>query len=140
MARFGESRAMAEYGGQEAGCDKNRQENEHRGRCMAAHIHRPFLLAPQGVYKIETEGDYTFSSSADDNTKVWIDGQLAIIQVYSQPGWNIGPLHLAPGYHEIRLEFMESYGNNYFTLSWSGPGFCQQPVPEAVFFRSADMR
>ncbi len=88
--------------------------------------------------KVATEGDYTFSTSADDNTKVWVDGKLAVVQVYSRPGWNIGALHLTPGYHGIRLEFMESYGANYFTLLWSGPGFGQQEVPENVFFRQQE--
>jgi hypothetical protein len=85
--------------------------------------------------KIATEGDYTFSTSADDNTKVWVDEKLAVVQVYSQKGWSIGPLHLTPGYHGVRVEYMESYGGNYFTLNWSGPGFGQQVVPASVFFR-----
>ena len=93
-----------------------------------------FCSRHTGYVKIATAGDYVFSFSVDDHAKMWMDGKLAVVQFYSQPGWSSGPLYLTPGYHEIRVEYMESYGANYVTLSWSGPGFGQQVVPESVFF------
>ena len=43
-------------------------------------------------------------------------------------------LHLTAGYHSVRLEFVETYGENHFTLYWKGPGITQQVVPAGVLF------
>lgn len=98
-----------------------------------------FCSRHNAYIKIDKEGDYTFISSGDDNTKVWVDEKLVCVQIYQVYGPNLagnsGPLHLTPGYHAVRLEFMETYGNNYFNLFWSGPGFGQQIIPAEVFFR-----
>lgn len=92
-----------------------------------------FCSRHTGYLKIDTAGDYQFSISADDHAKLWVDGKLAIEQYYSKKGWNAGALPLIPGYHEFKLEYMETYGGNYVTLSWTGPGV-SGAVPPAAFF------
>ena len=56
-----------------------------------------------------------------------------MVQFYSKKEVSDGPLPLTPGYHEFKLEFMETYGDNYVTLSWSGPGV-SGVVPPGTFF------
>ncbi|MCX6878410.1 MAG: DUF6288 domain-containing protein [Verrucomicrobia bacterium] len=97
-----------------------------------------FCSRHTGYLKIETAGDYQFSISADDHAKLWVDGKLAIEQYYSKKGWNAGALPLTPGYHEFKLEYMESYGGNYVTLSWSGPGVSGAVPPAACFHLTSD--
>lgn len=92
-----------------------------------------FCSRHTGYLKIVTAGDYQFSISADDHAKLWVDGKLAIEQYYSKKGWNAGALPLSPGYHEFKLEYMESYGGNYVNLSWAGPGV-SGGVPAGAFF------
>lgn len=84
--------------------------------------------------KVSTAGNYTFSVSADDNARLYVDEALVMQTIYGQSGWTDFPLKLTPGYHGIRLEFVETYGDNYVTLSWSGPGV-SGVVPSSVFFR-----
>ena len=64
---------------------------------------------------------------------MWVDGKLAIEQYFSKKCWNAGALPLTPGYHEFKVEYMESYGGNYLTLSWSGPGASGVVPPGALF-------
>ena len=86
-----------------------------------------------GYINVPTAGTYTFGISADDNTKLWIDETLVIEQYFPNYGTSL-PLHLTTGYHSVRLEFVETYGDNYFTLYWSGPGIGNQTVPAAKLF------
>ena len=97
------------------------------------HYQEHFCSRHTGYLKIDTAGDYKFSISADDNAKLWVDGKLAVVQIYSKKEISDGPLSLAPGYHEFKLEFMQSYDDYYVTLSWSGPGV-SGVVPPGVFF------
>jgi fibronectin type 3 domain-containing protein len=86
-----------------------------------------------GYINVPTTGNYTFILGADDNTRLWIDETLVIEQFFPQSG-SSGPLSLKAGYHSIRLEFVEGYGENHFTLYWSGPSISQQVVPASVLF------
>jgi len=92
-----------------------------------------FCSRHTGYLKIDTAGDYKFSISADDHAKLWVDGKLAVVQIYSKKEISDGPLPLSPGYHEVKLEYMQSYGDYYLTLSWSGPGV-SGVVPAAACF------
>ncbi len=92
-----------------------------------------FCSRHTGYLKVDTAGDYQFSISADDHAKLWVDGKLAIEQYFSKRCWNAGALPLTPGYHEFKVEYMESYGGNYLTLSWSGPGASGVVPPGALF-------
>jgi fibronectin type 3 domain-containing protein len=86
-----------------------------------------------GYVKVATAGNYNFILGADDNTKLWIDETLVIEQTF--PNSVTSPLlHLTAGYHSVRLEFVETYGENHFTLYWKGPGINQQVVPASVFY------
>lgn len=86
-----------------------------------------------GYINVPTSGNYNFILGADDDTKLWIDGTLVIQQFFPQSVTSPA-LSLKAGYHSIRLEFVEGYGENHFTLSWKGPGISQQVVPAGVLF------
>ena len=82
---------------------------------------------------ITNGGNYGFSIGADDNSRVYVDETLVIQQAFPQTG-NSAPIFLTPGYHGIRVEFVEGYGDNYFHLSWDGPGVSGN-IPASSFFR-----
>ncbi|MCX6876155.1 MAG: DUF6288 domain-containing protein [Verrucomicrobia bacterium] len=87
-----------------------------------------------GYVKITTAGYYAFSISADDNTRVFVDETWVMKTIYGQAGWSNMPVYLTAGYHGIRVEFVETYGDNYLYLDWSGPGASGR-VPASAFFR-----
>jgi hypothetical protein len=82
---------------------------------------------------ITNGGNYGFSISADDNSRVYVDETLVIQQTFPQAGYS-APIFLTPGYHGIRVEFVEGYGDNYFRLLWYGPGVSGN-IPASAFFR-----
>ena len=82
---------------------------------------------------ITNGGNYVFSISADDNTRVYVDEALVIQQTFPQAGYS-AQIFLTPGYHGIRVEFIEGYGDNYFHLVWYGPGVSGN-IPASAFFR-----
>ena len=82
---------------------------------------------------ITNGGNYGFSISADDNSRVYVDETLVIQQTFPQAGYS-AQIFLTPGYHGIRVEFVEGYGDNYFHLSWGGPGVSGN-IPASAFFR-----
>jgi YD repeat-containing protein len=74
-----------------------------------------------GEIKIGNVGDYTFNTSADDGTRLTIDGISAIdnwkdqsiTQVTSQP------IHLDNGLHKFVLEYYHKTGTSRIGLSWN---------------------
>ena len=92
-----------------------------------------FCSRHTGYLKIDTAGDYQFAISADDHAKFWLDGKYVGEQYVGGKGSNIGAIPLAPGYHEFKLEYMESYGANYVGLSWASPSG-RGEIPPGDFF------
>jgi len=68
---------------------------------------------------IAVGGDYGFSSSADDGSRVYVDEALVIQQTFPQSGYS-APVHLTPGYHGIRVEYVQSYGDRRFSVECYG--------------------
>ena len=86
-----------------------------------------------GYINVPASGNYTFILSADDNSKLWIDETLVVVEVFPNPGVS-APLHLTAGYHSLRLEYVEYGGENHFTLYWKSSSISQQVVPAGVLF------
>ena len=62
-----------------------------------------FSVRYTGFIEIETQGDYTFYTTSDDGSKLYIDG----IQVVNNDGYHSenvesGKISLSPGYHSIK--------------------------------------
>jgi len=87
-----------------------------------------------GYLKIATAGNYTFSTSQDDNARVYVDEIMVSESFYGQPAMNLGARYLTPGFHGIRVEFVETYGDNYLYLNWSGAAG-SGTIPASAFFR-----
>ncbi|WP_161634455.1 PA14 domain-containing protein, partial [Aquimarina pacifica] len=82
-----------------------------------------FGLTFDGYINVPTEGEYTFYTTSDDGSALWIDGN----QVVSNDGLHganeeSGNICLEAGYHEIRVEFFEKTGGNTLSVSYAGPG------------------
>lgn len=78
-------------------------------------------------------GSYTFYTSSDDGSKVWIDG----IQIVNNDGLHAateqsGTLSLTAGTHAIEVAFFEATGGESLIVSYSGPGLARQVIPDSV--------
>ena len=67
-----------------------------------------FSVRYTGFIEIETQGDYTFYTTSDDGSKLYIDG----IQVVNNDGYHSenvesGQISLSAGYHSIKVLFFQ---------------------------------
>jgi hypothetical protein len=90
-----------------------------------------------GYINLAAAGDYTFFTSSDDGSKLYIDGQ----QVVDNDGNHgiqeqMGTVNLAAGYHIIRVTFYQGGSGFGLTASYSGPGIVKIVIPAGVLFRN----
>ncbi|MBL7877429.1 MAG: fibronectin type III domain-containing protein [Cyclobacteriaceae bacterium] len=83
-----------------------------------------------GFLQIPTTGSYTFYTSSDDGSKLWVNGVL-IVNNDGLHGTQErqGTMTLNAGYYPIRCEFFEAGGGEALTVSWQGPGISKQAIP-----------
>lgn len=69
-------------------------------------------------------GDYRFHCQHDDGCRIYIDGQLRLDAWWDSgfDGHDWGG-YLAPGNHEVRVEFYDNQGGARLEAWWQGPGF-----------------
>ncbi|MDT0392852.1 PA14 domain-containing protein [Streptomyces dubilierae] len=84
----------------------------------------------------EQTGPHTFSVSADNGFRLWIDGTLAIDHWVDD--WDreqtAAPVDLTAGRaYDIKVEYFEHYGGSNFHLRWTPPGAAKAPVPQSAF-------
>lgn len=103
-----------------------------------------FLLTPKnrstlyafdytGNIKINTTGNYTFYTSSDDGSNLYIDGT----QVVNNDGLHgttekSGIKALTPGYHTIRVTFFQGTGSDVLTTSYAATGISKRAIPDSV--------
>ncbi|MDP2433554.1 MAG: Ig-like domain-containing protein [Pseudomonadota bacterium] len=88
-----------------------------------------------GSVLAETAGSYTFHTSSDDGSRLYIDGNLVV----DNDGLHgtqerSGTVALSAGYHDLRLEFFENSGGATISLSWTPPGGAKALIPESVLY------
>ncbi|WP_299180005.1 carbohydrate-binding protein [uncultured Aquimarina sp.] len=89
-----------------------------------------FGLTFDGYINVPSNGSYTFYTTSDDGSTLWIDG----IKVVDNDGLHgareeFGTVCLEAGYHEIEVQFFERTGGNVLSVAYEGPGISKQNVP-----------
>ncbi|MBQ4802096.1 carbohydrate-binding protein [Aquimarina sp. MMG015] len=89
-----------------------------------------FGLTFNGYINVPSNGSYTFYTTSDDGSTLWIDG----IKVVDNDGLHgareeSGTVCLEAGYHEIEVLFFERTGGNVLSVAYEGPGISKQNVP-----------
>lgn len=84
----------------------------------------------EGYVDIPANGTFTFYTSSDDGSKLWIDGD----EVVNNDGLHgvreeSGQICLDAGLHEIKVDFFEKTGGNVLSASYSGPGISKTSIP-----------
>ncbi len=87
-----------------------------------------------GYIDISTAGTYTFYTSSDDGSKLYIDG----LEIVHNDGLHAaveksGAVTLTAGKHPIKVSYFERSGaSEILQVSYAGPGISKQPIPDAV--------
>jgi hypothetical protein len=94
-----------------------------------------FSIRYDGYIQIDTEGSYTFYTSSDDGSKLYIDG----VQVVDNDGAHSnqersGTVTLTAGLHDIRVLFFENSGGETLTVQYQGPSISKQNIPFSILY------
>ncbi|QDA58887.1 Ig-like domain-containing protein [Hymenobacter jejuensis] len=91
-----------------------------------------------GYIEVPTDGEYTFYTSSDDGSQLFIGSQLVVdnngIHAAQERGGAIG---LKAGKHALTVTFFENSGEETLAVSYQGPGVSKQTVPASALFRAA---
>jgi hypothetical protein len=95
-----------------------------------------FTAVWTGQVEAPASGTYTFTTLADDGTRLFIDGQLVIDNLKGAKLREAsGALTLSGGTrHEIRLEFYERKAAAQVKLLWSSESIAKSVVPQSALF------
>ncbi len=94
-----------------------------------------FGLRFEGFIKIPADGLYTFYTSSDDGSRLYIADQLVV----DNDGLHAtlaaaGKVRLKAGLHRIVATFFEAAGDQSLTVSWEGPDIAKQEIPATAYF------
>ncbi len=86
-----------------------------------------------GFIKVPAEGDYTFYTSSDDGSKLYIGTQLVVDNDGTHaPTERRGRIRLSAGEHPIMVTWFNAGGGAELQVSWSGPGLGKERIPAEV--------
>ncbi|MGN6532526.1 MAG: PA14 domain-containing protein, partial [Ginsengibacter sp.] len=95
-----------------------------------------FAINYTGYINVPADGQYTFYTSSDDGSILYIDG----VQVVNNDGTHImvqqsGSIGLQAGLHAISVAYFNQTGYEGLQVSYSGPGLSQQLIPSSALYR-----
>tara|TARA_Y100001933_G_scaffold263505_3_gene325272 strand:- start:360 stop:3737 length:3378 start_codon:yes stop_codon:yes gene_type:complete len=89
-----------------------------------------FSIRYSGYIQIDTEGSYTFYTSSDDGSKLFIDGTEVVDNDGAHGNQErSGTISLSAGLHDITVLFFENSGGETLTVQYQGPSISKQNIP-----------
>ncbi len=94
-----------------------------------------FGLKFTGYIDAPAQGLYTFYTSSDDGSRLWIGEELVVDNdglhpTVEKPGY----VRLKAGKHPIKVTFFEASGDEALTVLYEGPKIKKQEIPTSVLF------
>jgi O-glycosyl hydrolase len=91
-----------------------------------------------GFVQVPTDGTYTFYTSSDDGSKLYI-GTTEVVNNDGLHGLQerSGTIGLKAGKHAISVTFFEATGGEGLTVSYAGPGITKGAIPNAALSRAS---
>ena len=93
-----------------------------------------------GQIDIATAGDYTFYTTSDDGSQLYIDDTLVV----DNDGLHgmveqSGTVSLTAGMHPIAVTMFEKGGGEGLDVEYEGPGITRGPIPDDVLYRQSSL-
>jgi hypothetical protein len=93
-----------------------------------------------GFIDIPTDGNYTFYTSSDEGSQLFIGSNLVVnndgLHAAFEKSGKIGLKH---GKHAFKVTFFEHLGTASITVRYAGPQIQKQVIPNALFFRTTTL-
>ncbi len=111
---------------------------------VSSGVVESFSLAPRrrdsnigfrytGLLTVPRDGEFTFYTSSDDGTRLFIDGQQIVENDGIHPTTEVkGVTKLAAGDHAIQVDYFNGGGEIVLKVLWKGPGINKQEIPGSV--------
>ncbi|NER12697.1 hypothetical protein GWK08_04540 [Leptobacterium flavescens] len=78
-----------------------------------------FIVYFRGVYQVQNSGDFTFSLTSDDGSRLYIDDMLIVESWFDQSSTTRNnTINLAAGKHRFEFWYYENSGANSFSFQW----------------------
>jgi len=91
-----------------------------------------------GYISVPADGIYTFYTTSDDGSKLWIDNRVVVdndgLHGAIEKSGSIG---LKAGKHYLRAQFFEQAGNQVFAVGYESAGMIKQLIPASALYREA---
>ncbi|WP_226789822.1 PA14 domain-containing protein [Flagellimonas hadalis] len=99
-----------------------------------------FSIRYIGYLQIDTAGSYTFYTTSDDGSKLYIDGT----QVVNNDGAHgsqerSGSITLTTGLHDITVLFFENGGSENLSVQYQGPSISKQNIPFSKLYSNCSV-
>lgn len=98
-----------------------------------------FALSFRGWMRVDVPGDCQLHLGADDGAVLYVDGEVAVDNDGDHAWrWQSASVALSAGWHRVRLDYFENWGDAGLRLEWTPPGGTRGVVPADVFAHLAD--
>ena len=114
----------------------NKTGNVNNFDISIANRTEQFAINFTGYINVPSDGQYTFYTSSDDGSVLYIDG----VQVVANDGLHglteqSSSIGLKAGLHAISVGYFNATGGKGLEVSYSGPGVSKQTIPSAALYR-----
>ncbi len=91
-----------------------------------------FAFRFRGCLIVPAAGDYTFYTRSDAGSRLLVGGQVVVDNDGDHEfEEQSGTVSLLEGMHLIEVQYFEKEGEEGLTVSWEGPGFPREAIPDA---------
>ncbi|UOQ68192.1 GDSL-type esterase/lipase family protein [Hymenobacter volaticus] len=98
-----------------------------------------FAFRYTGYIDVPADGEYTFYTSSDDGSQLFIDSHLVVdnngLHSLHERSGTIG---LQRGKHALTVTFFESTGGQEFDVNYEGPGIGKSAIPAMSLYREGN--
>lgn len=91
----------------------------------------------KGYILVPTDGIYTFYTSSDDGSNLYIGNTLVVNNDGAHAAQEMsGQIGLKAGLHSIYVDYFDRAGQEILEVMYEGPGISKQLIPASVLFRA----
>src|SRR5690606_24455467 len=93
-----------------------------------------YAIKWEGKIKIQTTGNYTFSTRSDDGSQLFINGVLVVQNDFNQGMTTRSGVinNLQAGINDIRVLYRNATGGMGLEVRYQGPGIANQFIPASI--------
>jgi len=98
------------------------------------NLHAPFSVRWTGSLEIQDEGEYALGMISNEAARIFINEKM-VVENLVKDQYQEARIHLAPGHHPIRIDYLKSSGTfPRLVLYWTPPGGPKQKVPYTALY------